>query len=192
MNLTEYRRRADRLAAQYDHARQSVRDERAALKSAREHLANVTEAQKILQTVAQAVQQTAHKRIADVVSRCLEAVFDEPYSFKIEFERKRGKTEARLSFVRDGLEIDPLTAAGGGVVDVAAFALRVAALILSRPPLRRLIVLDEPFSHVKPPEVLGPRICEMIQALSQEFGIQFIIVPSIEDHYQIGKVVPIR
>jgi hypothetical protein len=189
--LNHLRDRANKYAPRYDYARRAVRTEKAALADARTEYKNVATAQGIVQATAQQIQQAAHDRIAAVVSECLRSVFETPYAFKILFERKRGRTEAVLQFVRGELEIDPLGAAGGGVIDVAAFALRVACLVLARPPLRRLLVLDEPFSHCKPPEVLAPRICKMLEMLAEQFGIQFVLIPSIENHYRIGKVIEI-
>ena len=110
-----------------------------------------------------------------MVSRCLAAVWNNPYEFKIDFERKRGKTEARLYLVRDGFEYDdPKNSVGGGVVDVAAFALRLACVLLHRPQLRPLLVLDESFKHLSSDKI--PRVRAMIDGLADEFGVQFIIV----------------
>jgi len=120
------------------------------------------------------------------VSSCLSAVFDDPYRFQISFVKKRGKTEAVLSFVRGELEVDPLDSAGGGVVDVAAFALRVACVLASTPQLRKLIVLDEPFKFLH--RDLRPRIGTMIMKLAVEFNIQFIIVTHFPE-IEIGKVI---
>lgn len=189
--LERYRARADKYSARYNYARRAARAERETLKTALTEYRNVETARAIVQETAQQIQQAAHNRIASVVSQCLSAVFNQPYEFRILFERKRGKTEAVLQFVRGKLEIDPLGAAGGGVIDVATFGLRVAALILARPPRRRLLVLDEPFSHCKPPEILAPRICKMLEMLAEQFAIQFLLIPSIEDHYRIGKVIEI-
>jgi len=136
--------------------------------------------------LAQAVQQKAHEKISSVVSSCLTAVFNDPYEFKIQFERKRGKTEARLVFVRRGLEVDPLTASGGGVVDVAAFALRVACLVLHRPRLSRLVVLDEPFKFVS--ANYQDNVRAMLEELASDLGLQIIMVTHIET-LETGKVI---
>lgn len=190
--LKRFRRRLDGLLAEWKHLSRSVKEESDALNLAEDRITHTEQAQQILQTIAQSVQQTAHDQIAGVVSKCLEAVFDEPYEFKIIFERKRGKTEARLVFFRDGHEFDPLTASGGGVVDVAAFALRLACIALSQPQTRRLLVLDEPFAHCKPPHVLAPKINQMLMELSKQMGFQFVVIPSIEAYYRIGKVIEIK
>jgi len=137
------------------------------------------DAQETLQLLAQGVQQQAHSKIAGVVSDCLSSVFDDPYEFHIVFDRKRGSTEARLRFTRRGLDVDPLTASGGGMVDVAAFALRVACLILSRPRLARVLVLDEPFRFVS--AQYQDNVRTMLEQLSEEMGIQIIMITHNEN-----------
>lgn len=173
-DLTAYKRLADRLAPEYQHAARTAREEKTALANARTHAEGCLEAQSALQTVAAGVQQQAHDQIARVVSRCLEAIFDDPYELHIQFERKRGKTEATLSFQRDGQGLDPTTAAGGGVVDVAAFALRLAALVLERPCRRKLLILDEPFRFIS--RDYAGRVRDLLAALSKEMKVQFVIV----------------
>jgi len=143
-------------------------------------------ARRLLQGVASAVQQKAHGQIASVVSRCLEAVFDDPYEFRVEFLEKRGKTEANMLFVRSGNPVDPMSASGGGVVDVAAFAARLACLMLSRPARRRLLVLDEPFRFVS--RDLRPRVRELVEVLAGEMQMQFVLVTH-DPQLAVGRVV---
>jgi len=176
----------DKAVATYRVARASFDREKIQLAAVQEKLEACTVAQKIAQEVSQQVQQQAHKRIADVVSRCLEVVFDEPYAFKINFEQKRGRTEASLSFERDGNDVDPMTASGGGVIDVASFALRLACLMLSRPPVNKILILDEPFKFVS--AEYRDRIHTLLETLAKEMSVQFIIVTHI-DELQTGKVV---
>jgi DNA repair exonuclease SbcCD ATPase subunit len=149
-------------------------------------LSRTEEARGILQAVAQSVQQTVHDKVAGVVSTCLSAVFDEPYEFHINFVQKRGRTEAELVFVRDGVEVDPMTASGGGVVDVVSFALRLACLMLTRPAPRKLIVLDEPFKFVS--AEYRDRIREMLLGLAGQMGVQFIMVTHVRE-LECGKVI---
>lgn len=186
--LRQLRARVNESLAAYDLARSTRKRERSALAEAETALADALEAQKVTQLVAQTVQAQAHERISSIVTRCLTAIFDEPYQFKIIFEQKRGKTEARLVFLDGDKELDPLTASGGGVVDVAAFALRLSALLLSRPKLRRVMVLDEPFRFVS--QEYLERVGAMILELQKELGIQFIIVTH-HQQLQIGKVIRI-
>lgn len=146
------------------------------------------EAHEIIQTVAVGVQLEAHQRISGVVSRCLATVFEEPYVFQLKWDRARGRTEVRMVFMRDGMEVDPMDAAGGGVVDVAAFALRLACLMLHRPSVRRTVVLDEPFKFVS----ADRRGCvrRMLEDLSEELDVQFIMVTHIEE-LKCGQIVEV-
>ncbi len=181
-----YRRIADQLLSEYNHARRQVKDEKQTLSLAHTHLSNATEAQEIAQAVAQTIQQQAHSQIAGVVSRCLETIFgDEAYEFKIEFERKRGKTEANLLFVRDGEQFTAKEV-GGGVVDVASFALRLACLMLSRPRLRRLMVADEPFKHLSRNH--SDKVRDLLEQLSREMKVQIIMITHSTD-LEVGKVI---
>lgn len=175
------------LSFRINHLKESLTTEEKALKKAEKTLTRSQDAQEILQHLAQAIQQRAHDKISEVVSHCLSAVFGEDaYTFKIEFERKRGRTEAHLRFVRGDLDVDPMTASGGGVIDVAAFALRIACLMLHRPRLSRVVVLDEPFKFLS--VEYRPQVREMLEQISKEMGLQVILVTHI-DELATGKVI---
>jgi DNA repair exonuclease SbcCD ATPase subunit len=185
LKLSQIRRTTQEHLTTLDNARAAVKREEAELKDAERLQESALEAQQIAQEVAKGVQEQAHHQLAGIVSRCLETVFDEPYEFQIEFQRKRGRTEARLYFTRDDVEVDPMTASGGGVVDVAAFALRLSCLCMSQPPLRRVMVLDEPFKFLS--EEYRERVRDLLLALAVDFGVQFIMVTHVEE-FKIGKV----
>lgn len=185
-SLGTHRRAVDAAKATHEAARQQAAKARKVAVDAEDLLADAEAAQEAIQATAAAVQEVAHQRIAGVVSRCLSAVFEEPYDFQIIFDRKRGRTEARLVFVRNGVEVDPLDASGGGVVDVAAFALRLACLMLSRPKARRLVVLDEPFKFVS--AGYRDRVRDMLEQLATDMGLQVVMVTHI-DELRAGKVV---
>jgi len=186
LDLKTIEKELQRVTQKYHVSKASAQEHKVHLKSAEALSTSALEAQKILQEIAADIQQQAHQHIAFIVSRCLSAVFDEPYEFKIDFEQKRGKTDARLYFVRNGIEIDPMTAAGGGVVDVCSFALRLACLSLARPAKRKLLVLDEPFRFVS--SEYRDRIRELLEQLSEEMDIQIIVITHISE-LETGKVI---
>lgn len=140
---------------------------------------NIEQAQKIIQTVAKQTQQELEYHISELVSLALSAVFDDPYSLNLEFVEKRGKTEAEITFERAGEKISPIQASGGGAVDVASFALRVALWNLRRRATRNTIVLDEPMKFLS--KNLLPKAGEMIKELSEKLGLQFIIVSHLKE-----------
>jgi len=181
-----HKSKIEQLSQQHATAAQALLRIKTEIQAAREELESVLVAQEITQAVASAVQQQAHQKIAGIVSKCLALVFEEPYVFQIHFEQKRGKTEARLAFSRNGNELDPLEDSGLGVVDVASFALRLAALILGRPPRRRTIVLDEPMKFVSTDH--HTRIHTMLNTLAEELDVQLVLVTHIPA-LQLGTVV---
>jgi len=187
MNLLKTRERVNQLLGDLHSIKKQRKEEERNLKQAEKELTYIEEAQTIAQQIAQMVQQQAHKRIEGVVSKCLEAVFGEEYGFKIRFERKRGRTEANLLLLRQGHEIeDVLNTDSGGVVDVAALALRLACIVLSKPTLRRIIIADEPFRNLDLQNREKVRI--LLEELSRDFKVQFIIITH-EIAFQTGKVI---
>ena len=72
------------------------------------------------------------------------------------------------------------------MVDVAAFALRVACLLLHRPPLSRIVVIDEGFKFVS--AQYRSNVREMLENLSKDLGIQIIQVTHMEE-LETGKVI---
>lgn len=163
-----------------------IRTEKEHLVKAEFRVENLTRAQQIFQEVAQGIQQQIHARLAMVVSKCLAMVWEDPYEFRIDFVQKRGKTEAVLKFIRDGQEVSPLKAAGGGVTDIAAFALRVACMSLRVPKVRSLVIQDEPFRYVSPGNRLKVRT--MLEVLAAELGFQFVFVTH-QDELRTGTVI---
>lgn len=162
-------------------------DEKEALEKASHKVEAAQEAQDIIQAVAQTMQQRVHEQIGVVVSRCLSGVFgNDGYEFRVVVEKKRGKTDTRLVFFQDGKEIDPVFEDAGGVLDITAFALRVSALLLARPAGRRCLVLDEPMKHLS--ERYRPHAVALLEALAEEFGIQFLIVTHSPE-LAVGKVI---
>ena len=133
----------------------------------------------ILKKVALTTQQQLQYHISDIASMALDAIFPDPYELVAEFVQRRNKTECDLLFERKGERVDPLSASGGGAVDVASFALRVASWSMERPRLRNTLILDEPFRYLS--AGLLPKASEMLSQLSEDMGLQLIIVTHEEE-----------
>jgi len=140
---------------------------------------NLDECQAIIQQVAQSTQKNIEYRISEIVSLALDAVFDDPYQFAIEFVQKRGRTEAEIYFMKNGEKFYPMDDSGGGAVDVASFALRVALWNIGKPKTRNTILLDEPFRFLS--KDLQSRAGDMLSEISKKLGLQFILVTHVED-----------
>lgn len=187
MNLKNWRSKVNLLKNELLLARRLRKSEKQNLKRSEQVLDNIEQAQVIAQQVAQTIQQQAHERIEGVVSKCLESVFGDSYGFKIEFERKRGRTQANLILLKDGHEIeDVLNADSGGGIDVAALALRLSNIVLAKPALKRVIIMDEPFRNLDLNNRESMRY--LLEELATDFKVQFIIVTH-ERAFQTGKVI---
>jgi len=187
--LDRWQEKTDKLSTKLDQTKARYADAHADLSTAQEKVQTVEEAQSIAQTIAQDIQQQVHSRISSVVSRCLSAVFPDPYKLVIRFDRKRGRTEAVLLFERDGNETNPMDGAGGGPVDLAAFALRLSSMMLSRPKLQRTVVMDEPFKSPSPH--YRKLIRDLLASLSDELGVQFIFSTNIME-LVCGEVIDLE
>lgn len=190
-NLTKVRNHINQLLGQLHHIQSSLEETKRDLETSRNHLHHVEQAQHIFQQASQEIQKQAHQRIASVVSQCLESVFEgsDTYGLRIHFEQKRGRTEARLVLVKNGNEIDdPLNSDSGGVVDVAAFALRLSCIMMTKPRVNRVLIMDEPFKFVS--AEYRENVRHLLETLSEEFHVQFILVTHIRE-LETGKIVRI-
>ena len=145
------------------------------LKSLQSQKEDLEKSQVIIQIVAQQTQEQLKYHISELVSLALAAVFEDPYEFEVDFQQRRNQTEADLWFVRDGNRIHPLSASGGGAVNVAAFALRVSLHSLKKPATRPILLLDEPFPNVKGDEA-NIKCIQMVKEVSSRLKLQIIMI----------------
>jgi DNA repair exonuclease SbcCD ATPase subunit len=129
----------------------------------------------IIREVGLATQQQLQFHISNITTLALEAVFDDPYELLVKFVERRSKTECDLLFTRDGHEVKPLDASGFGVVDVAAFALRIASWSMGQPHSRNVILLDEPFKCLKGQRA-NSLVLDMISEISKKLNLQIIMI----------------
>lgn len=174
LSTGQLRSRLDRKIGERDRTKADLDRARSALKKERRQLKRIQRAQEIVRTVAIETQRQLEYHVSEVVSRAEEAVFDAPYGFTAEFQQRRGRTECDLWFEREGERINPLYS-GLGAVDVAAFALRTASWSLSGARTRPVLLLDEPFRHLKG-EAQNRRAIELMARVSQELGLQIITI----------------
>lgn len=159
------------------HISQELEVKETKLKQLQTDLFSYEKARAIMQLVAKETQEQLEYKISELVSLGLSAIFDNPYELVLEYEIKRGKTEANLLFKRNGNIVHPMLASGGGAVDVAAFGLRIAIWSLKTTRSRNTIILDEPTKHLsKGKNIYSEKFGKLVSELSKKLGIQFIIV----------------
>ena len=144
-------------------------------------LIDAEQAAYILQDVGKETQQNLEFHISNIVTSALHAVDSEWPEFIVRFEVKGraagAQTECLLLFKEGDNEYKPELGSGGGPLDVASFALRIARWSLKKN--RPCFLLDEPFKFVDPTH--QHKTSEMVKMLSEELIIQIIMVSHAED-----------
>lgn len=192
MNIREIEKKYFLLCGMKAAAEKELAYKKGQLEACENKIMLVQEAQAFLQKVAQDTQSQLKFQIEDIVNLALETCFPAEYEFKLDFNISRGRTDASLVFKsqKTGRIVDPMNASGGGVVDLTAFALRIAAFALER-GADNVIILDEPFRFIS--RDLQARAGELLEKLSEKLKLQIIMVTHINDMIDIAdKVFTVR
>lgn len=142
-------------------------------------------AQAFIQKIAKQTQEQLKFQLTEIVQLALDSCWPDEYKFDVLFEIKRNRTEAVLQFLNDGNAVDPTEEDGGGAVDVASFALRLAAWSLGK--TEAVIIVDEPFKWLS--EDLKTKAGDIMRELADRLKIQFIMVTHIKDMVDISDKV---
>lgn len=139
-------------------------------------LDGLMKAREFFQHEADVVQKEIVTTVSNLVTMALADIFPDPYACIIETGIKRNATEAVVLFEKNGMQLEPKDSVGGGPIDVASFAGRVAFVHLSGD--RKVIIGDEPFKFVS--RDLLDRCPEMLKTLTS-LGHQFILISHLEE-----------
>ena len=175
--MKNYRTILDKAVGKKEMITSMLNEKNNSLTALKEDTIHIEQAQVIIQDTAQATQEKLRYHIEDIVQLALDAIYPNEYSFNLEFVIKRGKTEAEISFIKNGNKINPMEASGGGVVDVASFALRIATWSISNTD--NIMILDEPGKWIS--KDLIPKFALIIKELSEKLNLQFLIVSHIAE-----------
>lgn len=176
-DIQQFRTEFERRKGERRQIQESIDDTESKIKKLEKRQRRLEKAQLIIQTVARNTQEELEYHVSELVTLAHEAVFEDPYELDLEFILKRGRTEAVLMFKRGENKVHPMSAAGGGVIDVASFALRVSLWSLARPRTRNVLILDEPFKNINDPtREMHRKAAEMLKMVAERLGLQIIIV----------------
>lgn len=144
------------------------------LEAVYEKLRTTEKARAFFQVQAENTQREVSETLSVIITSALKSVFPDDYECVIEFTGSGAKL-----YLKKGEDIieDPINSVGGGVIDIASFAARVAFIFLSGSS--RVLIADEPFKAVS--SDLRVKIPEMLQLLSEKLGVQFIIVSHLQE-----------
>ena len=130
------------------------------------------------------IQRKTTDKIAQIVTDLYQYVFLSEDRFVIKVDTKRSVPVASffIETKKDGKTIllDPLKSDGGGKVDVISLGLRLAALLLYRPALNKVLILDEPLRFLSSTATSSKpyrlRAVEFLKQIAHEYNIQVIAV----------------
>jgi DNA repair exonuclease SbcCD ATPase subunit len=189
------RRRHDALVA--EHALLSKRrDKNTADIASLESRSFVTDAAKLLfQEAGELAMADFRDKVMSVCSVALKDVFGDKYTVKIVVSSRGEVNVTQEAYVlvvdEEGHEMEPMGDNGGGLGDIASWAVRLACLALRKPTCRKVLIMDEPFRDLSGDlRALGG---EMLRKVAKALGLQ-IIMTSNEKEYaeQADKVINVE
>ena len=132
----------------------------------------------VLQELAETTRAQVCSDLEHVVTLCLQAVFDDRYSFEIEIDTSRNNTVIEFYVVKTSRGVvtkrPPEDSMGGGTVDTCAIGLRFGLLQILNPKPLGPIILDEPAKMVSVARINA--IASLLQELTGMFKKQTILV----------------
>ena len=162
------------------------RDQLIELKSTyEEDLANIIKEVDLLDQVMVLFQKTseyarsqAKNQIENLVTKCLQYVFESNIEFRIEIEELRNKANAEFYVINDNpdffLKTKPEQSRGGGIVDIVSLALRISFMQTHKPTIEGPLILDEPAKHVSEDYIYN--VGDFLRQSSTVFNRQIIMV----------------
>jgi ABC-type iron transport system FetAB ATPase subunit len=141
---------------------------------------NLKKASIFLQSLSDTSRVQTIDKISQIVTDALQTVKDKNLEFKMQLnvERNQPSLEMKILNKLNGQEYSILDSFGGGISDIISMTLRIALLVLWKPKLSKVLILDEvgKFISVKDQELLA----EFIKQISNKLGIQFVWITHSE------------
>ncbi len=146
---------------------------------------NSREARALIQAVAQKTQENLEFHISNFVTMALTAILDNAPTFVVRMVQRRNTVECDLFFEQNGTETEVMEFSGGGVKDIASFALRIAYWVLKKN--RAVFLLDEPFKNVSANYM--EKTGEMVRRTADKLGLQIIMTTHVEELIDTADLV---
>ncbi len=132
----------------------------------------------LLQKTSDFAREQAKLQIEELVTNCIQYIFDNDSRFSIELHELYKRTNAEFYLVDDveGVETKtiPTDSRGGGIVDIISIALRISFLELYKPRISGPLILDEPAKHVSDEYIFN--LSNFLLKASDMFNRQIIMV----------------
>lgn len=132
----------------------------------------------LFQKTSEFARNQAKSQIENLVTKCLQFIFESDVKFTIEIEELRNKANAEFYVVDETedlkIKTKPQLSRGGGVVDIVSLALRIAFLQIHKPNIEGPLILDEPAKHVS--QEFINNVGEFLKQTSEMFNRQIIMI----------------
>lgn len=138
----------------------------------------IMEAIKVVQIVSLSLQKNLEFHVSNALQLSESTVFDDPYAVKLQFDPKRGRTDASILFKKAGDWVEGEGNIGVGCIDIAALGLRFASLQLLQSNPRPIMLLDEPMKHLRG-EDEQRRAGQLMKIFSEKMGVQMLVVADV-------------
>lgn len=189
MNLDTLKREINVKIAERDFIVKTIESDKEKIEHMQSEYDTIIQAQAFVQSVAKSTQEQLSIELENIVNLALQTIFPNQYTFKLEYEMARGKTEARFVLYDNKKNpIDPLNALGGGCCDVICFALRVSLFTLGSTD--KVIIMDEPMKFLS--SDLRSRMSELIKTFTEKLDCQIIQVTHIPEFEENANVIRIK
>lgn len=176
-NLDSFQRKLEAQTAVREHILKESVESGAKLKNLETAIAAHEEALIVINAVTEAKRAELRAKVEDLTSFALSEIFETDYRFVLKMEQRGQQVELQFK-VRDPYlgnhEVDLLEARGGGLVQVVAFIMKLLVVLSSRPPLRRILFMDEPLRMVS--AAFTENLCNFIKQIAEKTGFQFVII----------------
>lgn len=174
-NMKDYYNHEDGKRAQLIERKEEINKKK---KNVANNIKLISDVKILLQSVSEYARNQIKERIEDVVTNCLQYIFENDIVFCIELRDIRGRSEAEFYIVEDinGEKVytKPQEARGGGVVDIISIALRIAMIQCSDLNIDGPIILDEPAKHLS--EEYINNVADFLKHTTRELKKQVIII----------------
>ena len=129
-------------------------------------------AQITLNEFSKVSQEKFKEKIESLVTMFIQTVFDRPFTFHLEFQKKRNKMECEPVIREGGDDFSPKDDMGGSILELIGIAFRIVLWSLESPNSRNVFILDESFVWTG---ALVKKVGTALKALSQGLNIQIIL-----------------
>jgi len=173
-DLTAHTTFLHKTEAERDLLREQLKESKRLNAAATRRVRQLEGARDIVNQVLLITQEEVSALVADVVTLALSTVYGDEYRFEMEHKIARNQSEIVPWIVKDGERLSPNDEVGGGVIDVAAMALRMAVWAVSEPRPAPVFLLDEPGKFISRDKQAS--FGRMLREVASMLGIQILLV----------------